>query len=196
MKFSKLQIKALVSRFYPQLKNECLQQFLDICRYESYENKEIILSPGRLDHRVFIILEGSARAYSIDHNGDEVNSHMRSKGFLFGDPRVFGEQPCLLTIEAITPIHVLIFNINTLEKLGFENPNLMRFYIDLMKEVIVTFSRRIDSFVTKTSKQRYLDLIDWNPEYLNLAYDKHLASFIGIKPLTLHRIKKELGHIK
>jgi hypothetical protein len=41
-------------------------------------------------------------------------------------------------------------------------------------------------------KERYKDLLRWNPKYLGSAFDKDVASFIGVKPITLYRIKKEI----
>ncbi len=41
-----------------------------------------------------------------------------------------------------------------------------------------------------TPKERYIDLINWNPKYLKSTFDKHIASFLGVTPLTIHRIKK------
>ena len=84
------------------------------------------------------------------------------------------------------------FDIDKLESIGFENPKIMVFYINIMKEIILTFSHRINTFVTMNSKERYEDLIKWNPSYLQSTYDKHIASFLGITPLTINRIKKKL----
>lgn len=67
----------------------------------------------------------------------------------------------------------------------------MNFYLDLLKEVIFVFGHRIHTFVAMGSTQRYLDLMRWNPNYLKSTFDKHLASFLGISPLTFLRIKKK-----
>ena len=72
----------------------------------------------------------------------------------------------------------------------------MDFYLSLLKEIILTLSYRLNTFVTMTSEERYLDLIHWNPILIESTYDKHLASFLGITPLTLHRIKKKQKAIK
>ena len=68
----------------------------------------------------------------------------------------------------------------------------MNFYLKMLKEVVITLSHRVHSFVTMDSTERYLDLVQWNPLYLETTYDKHISTFLGIKPLTLHRIKKSL----
>ena len=191
MEYSYKELKEFVSKYYPYLKNKEVDVFLSITKYEIFSKKDLILKKGRSDKKIFIILKGSARSYTIV-NGVEFNCHLRSEGFLMGDANSFSDDPIsLLYTEAITDIHLLMFDLGELEKKGFENPALMTFYLKLMKEIIVVFSHRIETFVTMNSKERYLDLIRWNPKYLESTYDKHIASFLGITPLTLHRVKKE-----
>jgi CRP-like cAMP-binding protein len=191
MVLSKSQIKQLVKNSFPYLKNNDVDLFISISKYEIFNNKEIILKGCRTDKLLFLILKGSARSYFIDEKGHELNCHLRSEGKMFGDPKVFGEEIQPLHCEAIGETHILKYSIEELESLGYKNPEIMNFYLNILKEVILVFSHRIDTFVTMNSKERYIDLIQWNPLYLKSTFDKHIASFLGIKPLTLHRIKKE-----
>lgn len=196
MVFSYKEQKELISKYYPYLKSKEVDVFLSITKYESYSKKDIILNKGRRDKKIFIILKGSARSYTIV-NGIELNCHLRSEGFLMGDAKSFNDDPVsLLYTEAITDIQLLMFDLGELETMAFKNPALMTFYIKLMKEIITVFSHRIETFVTMNSEERYIDLIQWNPNYLESTYDKHIASFLGITPLTLHRIKKKQRPIK
>jgi len=190
MTLSKSQIKQLVKKYFPYLSNKDVDLFISISQYEVFNNKEIILKGGRKDKFLFLILQGSARSYVIDEKGNELNCHIRSEGFMFGDPKVFGDDKQPLNSEAIGETHILKYSIEELESLGYKNPEIMNFYLNILKEVILVFSHRIDTFVTMNSKERYLDLIQWNPLFLKSTFDKHIASFLGIKPLTLHRIKK------
>lgn len=197
MGLSKEKIKELVSLFYPNLDSNEIDIFLSICKYEVVKNKEIISKRGRSDHDLLLLLKGSARAYQINNEGKEITNHLRSEGYIFGEALVFSNEPQKLDIEAIGELHVLRFDVNKLEQLGFENEKIMKFYLSFLKEVILTFSHRINTFVAMTPKERYLDLIKWNPKYLKSTFDKHLASFLGISPLTIHRIKKtKTKHIK
>ncbi len=196
MTLSKSEIKHLVKTFYPYLKNKEVETFIKMTTYGIYKNKEIILKNGRTDKTVFLILKGSSRAYSIDKNGYECIYHIRSKGYIFGDPRVFTDQVQILKTEAIGETHVLKFDIEKLESLGYENPEIMKMFVNILKEIIQAFSHRIHTFVSMNSEERYLDLVDINPLYLESTFDKHIASFLGIRALTLHRIKKRLKIIK
>ena len=186
-----INIKDTVSNLFPKLNKEDIDTFLTITDYRVFNNKELILNANRNDKLVFLILKGSARAYSIK-NEIELNDHLRSDGIVFSDPRVLGEEPLVLNIEAIGETHGLLFDIENLEKLGFQHPGLMKFYLGILKEAILTLARRVHSFVSMSSEERYKDLIKWNPIYFKSTYDKQIATFLGITPLTLHRIKKKL----
>lgn len=192
MQFSKKEIKELISKAYPFLADGEIELFLSISKYSIIKNKKIILKNGRLDNYVLFILKGSVRIYHIKNNGVEIVNHLRSEGTSCGDADVFTEKVQTSNIEAIGETHVLKYSIEELEKLGFNNDKMMVFYLNLLKEIILIFSYRINSFVAMTPKERYLDLIKWNPLYLDSTFDKHIASFLGITPLTLYRIKKNI----
>jgi len=189
MKLSKSEIQDLLLKFYPYLKEKEAIILMSISTYKIFKSKEIILKRGRKDKKFFIALKGSSRSYTIV-DGVEFNCHLRSEGFLMGDAKSFeDDHVSLLDTEAITESHVLIFDMGELEEIALKNPEMMIFYLNNMKEIIVVFSHRIRSFVTMNATERYLDLIKWNPLYLKSTYDKHLASFLGITPLTFHRVK-------
>jgi len=197
MTLSKAKIKELVGLYFPNLENKEIDIFLSICTYSKAKNKEIILKKGRSDNTLLVILKGSARAYQISKEGKEVTNHLRSEGYIFGEALVFSEEPQMLDIEAIGEVHYLKFDVCQLEQLALKNEKLMKFYLGFLKETILTFSHRINTFVAMTPKRRYLDLIHWNPKYLKSTFDRHIASFLGVTPLTLHRIKKSREkHIK
>ncbi len=193
MEFSNSEIQDLLIKFYPNLKEKEIDIILSISKYHIAKNKEIILNSGRTDKNAILILKGVARAYSITEKGEELNDFIRAEGKLMADARVFGDDIQTLNIEAIGEIHYLKFNIGKLEELGFDNPEIMKFYLNSLKEIILTLSYRLNTFVTMTPKERYIDLLHWNPILIESSYDKHLASFLGITPLTIHRIKKDIS---
>ncbi len=196
MKLSTPQIKVLIINYFPHLKEKEIDIFLSISKYQFAKNKEMILKSGRFDKNLIFILKGVARAYSINDKGQELNDFIRAQGHLMGDAKVFGEDIQTLNIESIGEIHFLKFSIEELEVLGYRNPELMKFYLNFLKEIILTLSYRLNTFVTMTPEERYVDLITWNPILLETTFDKHIASFLGITPLTIYRIKKKQKAIK
>ncbi|MCK4561581.1 MAG: Crp/Fnr family transcriptional regulator [Flavobacteriaceae bacterium] len=196
MVLSNNKVKELVTKYFPYLKNKEIDAFLSITKYQFVKNKEIILKGGKTDKTLIFILKGVARAYSINDKGQELNDFIRAEGHLMGDAKVFGDDVQMLNIESIGEIHFLKFDISELEALGYKSPELMKFHLNFLKEIILTLSYRLNTFVTMTPEERYIDLISWNPILIESAFDKHLASFLGITPLTLYRIKKKQKPIK
>jgi CRP-like cAMP-binding protein len=190
MTLSEVKIKELVALYYPNFETKAMDVFLGLCTYDKAKNKDIILKRERSDKTLLLILKGSARAYQISKEGKEITNHLRSEGHIFGEALVFSNQIQMLDIEAIGEVHYLKFDVGELEQLCFRNEELMKFYLGFLKDVILTFSHRINTFVAMTPKERYLDLINWNPKYLESTFDKHIAGFLGVTPLTIHRIKK------
>ena len=191
MSSSNDEVKKAISKFFPNLNSKAMDQFLSIGKYKKAGNKEIILRGGSTRKNVILLLSGSARAFSLDKDGEELNNFMRYEGHLIADAKVFGDEVQVLEVESIGKVSYFKFNIGELEELGYKNSDLMRFYLDFLKEIILTLSHRVGTFVTMNPKERYKDLLRWNPKYLETAFDKDVASFIGIKPITLYRIKKE-----
>jgi hypothetical protein len=191
MKFTYSHILKTFLKFNPILDKTSGELFLTITDYKVFAPNEYILKKGRYDRNLFFILKGSVRSFSII-DGVERNCHLRSEGYIMGDAKSFAENPVAnLDTMAITECHVLLFDLNRLEELAFKHHNILSFYLKILKEIITVFSHRINTFVCMNSQQRYLDLINWNPGYLETTYDKHLASFLGITPLTFHRIKNK-----
>jgi len=191
MKLSNQSIKDLISNFFPLLREKEIELFLSIAEYRTEKSKELLLKNGGTSKYVLLILKGSARAFRIDESGQDLNNYIRTEGCLIADAKVFGNDIQILNVESIGEIHYLKFDISQLERLGFDNKLLMEFYLNFLKEIILTLSHRVNTFVTMSAKERYEDLVKWNPKYLESTYDKHIASFLGITPLTLHRIKKK-----
>lgn len=191
MKLSKSEIESIISEFYPALEENDIEQFMSISKYKMANSKELLLKSGGISKQVLLILKGAARAFRIDESGQDLNNYIRAEGTLIADAKVFGNEVQILNVESIGEIHYLKFDINDLEFLGMNNQKLMEFYLSFLKEIILTLSHRVDTFVSMTTKERYDDLIKWNPKYLDKTYDKHIASFLGVTPLTLHRIKNK-----
>ena len=171
-----------------------LQQFASISEFRTYEDKEVILGMGNLRRRVFLILEGAARGFVLDAKGEEKNLMIRGKGIFVADAEsLFKNIPQKLEIVSIGKTEVLMFSFDEFEKLAQNNKAIMSIYLESMKEVILRLRYRVDSFVLMNPEERYIDLLNNNPVFLKSSFDKYIANFLGISPISLSRIKKRLS---
>ncbi len=180
--------------YFTELSDYEFQRLVAISEFQSYPTKTIILKNGNKLKKAFLVLQGSARGFIIDKNGDEKNILLRSRGIFVGDAdALFTNQPQKLTIMSMEETKVLMFSIESFEKLADELKGVQKLYTNNLKEAILKLTYRVNSMITMNSEERYLDLLEKNPDFLKGAYDKYVANYLGITAVTLSRIKKKLN---
>lgn len=187
-------VRALIKPYFSDLSETELHSLLSICEFKSYDTKSIILKAGNRSKNAFLVLEGSVRGFVMDENGEEKNILLRSKGIFVGDAdALFTDEPQKLTIMSIDSTKILMFSINSFEALAFQYAGIQRLYMSSLKEAILRLTYRVNSMITMNSEQRYLDLLEMNPDFLKGAYDKYVANYLGITAVSFSRIKKKLN---
>jgi len=166
---------------------------VDLCDFQKYKNKDIILESGDKRKMAFLVLKGVVRGYEVDHTGEEKTILLRSHGIFVGDADgLFGDIPQKLTIESVGSAAVLMFSFEEFESLALEHESILKLYLNSLKEAILRLTYRVQSMITLSNEDRYLDLLEKNPAFLKDTYDKYVANFLGITPVSLSRIKKRL----
>lgn len=189
----KEQLNGLLHNFFKDLSKNDIDMLLQICEFKAYPGKTVILSGGDTRRKAFLILEGTARGYIIDKKGEEKNILLRSKGIFVGDAEaLFGNQPQKLTIESIDNTNVLLFSMDDFEALAKNNKAILNLFVNSLKEAILRLTYRVGSLITMSPEERYLDLLEKNPNFLRDAFDKHIANYLGITAVSFSRIKKRL----
>ncbi len=178
----------------PDIPDKDLEILAGICESKTFKDKEVILKSGNRLRKVFLILEGAARGYIVGSEGDEKTILLRGKGIFVGDAQgVFTNMPQKLEIVAVGATEVLMLSFTDFEQLALKNENILGVYLNSMKEAILRLTYRVESMITMSSEERYLDLLKMNPAFLKNSYDKYVANFLGITPVSLSRVKKKLN---
>ena len=194
MVYSEKEINNIIKEKIPILNQKDIDSFLNITRYKKYNNKEIILKCGIINKKVFLILQGVVRGYVTDKEGNEKNILLRSEGIFVGDTRIlFLDEPQKLTFSSTGEVHILLFNFKDFEDLTKKYPNIMQLYLNILKEAVVRLSYRVENFITMNPEERYIDLIKYNPKFLDRTYSKYIAGFLGITNVSLSRIIKKVN---
>jgi len=176
------------------LPQEDLDLLAGIGKMKSFKDKDVILKSGSRLKIVFLILEGAARGYLLDSEGNQKTILLRGKGIFVGDANsLFSDAPQKLEITAIGATEVLMLFFADFEKLALENIAIGELYLKSLKEAILRLTYRVESMIMMSSEERYKDLLKMNPTFLKKSYDKYVANFLGITPVSLSRIKKKLN---
>ena len=182
-----------IKEFFDFLTEDDIMALLDICEFKDFEPKQLVLGKNNAHKMAFFILDGSVRGYVLNDDGTEDTIMLRSKGIFIGDSyALFADSSPHFKLETLSPTKGLLFDFGKFEALAYTNKNIMNLYLSCLKDAILRLTYRVTGMITLTNEQRYQSLLEFNPHFLKDSYDKYLASYLGITPVSLSRIKKRL----
>lgn len=101
------------------------------------------------------------------------------------------ENPSNYFLQAIEDSEVLYLSKTALNKLYQSQPKMQEMMRNFWEDVILNLINRFTALQTDSAEKRYLDLLN-KPAYLETIPQKYLASFIGVTPTSLSRIRKQI----
>ena len=171
------------------------QQDIDLIesyfKYESIAKGASLIEIGQHTDKVFFIFSGYFRYYKIFNSGEELNIHLYApNNFATSLNSFFLEQKSEEQLQAITDCEYLYITRSDLEKLYSTNNKWQYFGRKLMESFLIEKEERIIDQLSLTAQDRYLKLIKTQPDIIQNVPVKYIASFIGVQPESLSRIRK------
>ena len=158
----------------------------------SFSKGEIILGIGSVMNKVFWVLKGIARSYYLDDEGNDVTKLFCPEMSLIAGESFFTTENSIQSFEALEDIDALSFNAKELKEYFLKNPILQELYIKLLENSIVYKMRREYAFQTKHAAERYLDFQKEFPQLEERVNQNCIASYLGITPVSLSRIRRTI----
>lgn len=158
-----------------------------------YKN-EIIIEEGTFNGNFYLIEKGFVRGFYTDQWGNENTLFLPEEGFFFGAPECIlnYKKTTKYTFEALSDMEVIIFDFKELEQQAMLNKYAFDFYSTALKNVVMAFIYRLEAFIEESPEERYVNIDKVRPNLAYLFLGKYLASFLGISPNSLSRIRKRL----
>lgn len=158
------------------------------------EKGKFLLREGEICRQSFYVEKGLLRYYSIDNKGKEHIIQFAPEGWFVGDRESqFFNRPSQFFIQALEDSDVamiddeLICNISNADNsFGLFNNNLLHNHIRQLQH-------RINMLLSATAEERYLDFIKIYPDILLRVPQTLVASYLGITPESLSRVRKDLA---
>lgn len=183
-----------LDKFIPVAK---MQQFAGALGLEmlqqSAQKGEVFLSAGQKCDYLYLVKTGFVRVYYYDLNGNEMTHWFSGENAVITSPFSFlRNEENILYFEALEDTEMVLFS-KAASDMVANNELFAPIIREVYGEFIMIMSRRVMSIHTETAEQRYLKLIEQYPYLLDKAQLSHVASYLGIKPQSLSRIRKKLA---
>ncbi len=175
-----------------EITDEEYRSFMALSKTESFKKGEYLLQADRPVQELFFVKSGFLRGYRIEQGAD-ITHHFYFDKWLATDYESYltGNQGELF-IQAIVDTTVYKFNRNTLYDFYKSHPKFEKLRFIQAEDAYVRMVRRLKSFQNMDLKERYLALVNKAPELFELVQHWQIASYLGVTPQSLSRIRKTL----
>ena len=160
-----------------------------------FKKGEILLKTGDLCEHSFFVEKGLLRSYMLDESGKEhVIQFAPENWFIVDRSSVYFNDPSESYIEAIEDTEVVLIGEDFICNASQTSPNFSRFNDKLLHNHIRQMQKRINLLLGATAEKRYMSFIEMYPDLLLRVPQWMIASYLGITPESLSRVRKELAH--
>ena len=155
--------------------------------------RQLLLEQGEVCRYLSFISSGLMRTYNVDEKGNEHMSIFGWEGWWLSDFNSFltGETS-VFSIDAIEPTELLMISLADYEALTLAVPLMDRYFRILYQNSLVTKDYRLIASNSYTAEEKYLQLVQKNPEMIKRVPHNLIASYLGLAPETISRIRKKI----
>lgn len=165
---------------------------LSLLQIKKLKKKQFLIHSGEVNTFSTFVTSGCLRSYSIDRNGFEHILQFAPKGWWIADLHsLISKQPGQLNIDALCDTEVMVFKREDQEKLFESFPKFERFFRILTENSIAATNNRLLDYMGLSAQERYMQFIKRYPGLTNEIPQKLIASYIGITPEFLSKLKAE-----
>lgn len=155
--------------------------------------KQYLLREGEICNHLTFVSRGLLKSFMSDEKGQDRISLFAFEGWWISDFNSFiNREKAVLNIDAIEDSELLLISFENYERLTLTIPVMDRYFRILYQNSLVTKDRRLMVSNKSTAEEKYLSLIRKNPEIANRIPHTLIASYLGLSPETVSRIRKKL----
>lgn len=167
---------------------------MSVLQHQTLDRNKIILQTGETCRNIYFVDSGCLRVFNRDKDGLEHNVLFCPENWWATDMTSFSAQvPAYYCIAALETTEIYYFSYQALEKLYIEVPKMERFFRILAQNGFSLYQRRVNSIISRSAEERYLQFQKLYPKLEQRIAQKHIASYLGITPVFLSMIRKRTG---
>lgn len=185
-----VELKSFFNR-YTNLDQGDLDNIVDQFKRKLLSKNEYVLREGQICKDLIFVQEGCLRLYYIS-NDIETSVWFSFKHSSAVEISSFiSQEPSKYFLQAIEDSEILFLPKEQLNKLYKVHPKLQEMMKNFLEDVVLNLINRFTSLQKNTAEERYIELLS-KPAYLQKIPQKYLASFIGVTPTSLSRIRRKI----
>jgi CRP-like cAMP-binding protein len=160
-----------------------------ICGTHSIRKNRDLQPIGHTCRTLYFINRGSARIYYFKNELDITESFAFENQIVARMESLFTGKPSRKGIQMLEDSEVVAIGAGALFRLYNDYPDIERLFRKIFEAGYVDTINRLESLQFHNAEERYRDLLETSPDVLKRVPLKHIASYLGITPVSLSRIR-------
>lgn len=177
------------------LQEEHYLKLCEISQVKSYNTKEFILKENSVCPFVGFVEKGTVRSYLLKDYKEYNNDFYFNNSFISAYRSFITQTPAYSNIQAMSQATIRYINFEQLKALEKTSDTWNKFGKYIAEQFFIRKCTRETSFLIRSAKERYDSLIEAHPKIEQRIPQYAIASYLGIEPESLSRIKA-LTYIK
>lgn len=159
--------------------------------FQFYPAGHLLLKEGQIAQNCYFVIQGLLRSYYIQ-DGEEKVTEIYSELAPLNPVSYITGQPSTYFISCIEDSIISISDKNSTEEFFGRLPRLQTIGMQVMTDISARQQVSFDDFKNLEPEKRYMKLLEKRPDLVNRIPQYMIASYLGIQPQSLSRIRKRL----
>lgn len=156
--------------------------------------RQYLLNAGDIAAHITFVEKGLLRSFSVDDEGHEHIVQFACAGWWIADMNSFlSGDIAIYNIEALEDSELLMLSKSAMDQMTEQVPRMDRYFRLLMQNHIVALQRRIIASLSYSAEEKYVKLMEVSPDIIARVSQQYIASYLGITPETLSRIRRQVA---
>ena len=186
------QLMAFAGSYDVNISEELVGEIVNLASFRVVKKGEIIASIGDDTTYAGLTLSGLARAYYIDDEGNDITRGFAPEGSMFMDEGFFGYQERICMWETLEETTVMLCETAAIKKIIKENVPFKDVWIYLLENAMRYKIYRENGFLVENATERYIHFKKLFPDLCERVPQRYIATYLGIAPESLSRIRSAM----
>ncbi|MDB5247122.1 MAG: putative transcriptional regulator, Crp/Fnr family [Segetibacter sp.] len=186
-------IKKYFKKLVPALTSEDLQALEEMLTAQHLKKGDYLVKQGQICRYVSFINSGLLRLFSIEDGKEICTGFVRENDYISEYTSFLTQQPSTENIEALEDCEVINLSFTNMQALYKTHPVFEQFGRKIAEQLFITLSNYNTRLLALTPEDRYRIIVDTQPYVIQRVPQYMVASFVGVSPEHLSRIRKKLS---